>query len=186
MELLQRHIENTRLVPNRAHLLEHFPKNSVVAEIGVGEGGFAEKILALTEPKVLHLIDMWQSERFGADALNAVRTKFADKIESGQVVVHRGDAIDILSSLDDNTFDWVYLDTSHTYDDTLAELELCLLKVKDDGIIAGHDYAAGNVERGLRYGVVEAVNETCIKHDMELAYLTNESRRLLSFAIRKF
>ena len=74
---------------------------------------------------------------------------------------------------------------SHTYDDTLAELALCRLKVKDDGIIAGHDYAAGNVERGLRYGVVEAVNETCIEHDMELAYLTNESRRYLSFAIRK-
>ncbi len=186
MELPQRHIENTRLVPDRAHLLEHFPKNAVVAEIGVAEGGFAEKILAITEPKVLHLIDMWQTERFGADALNAFRAKFADKIESGQVVVHRGASVHILSSFDDNTFDWVYLDTSHTYDDTFAELELCRLKVKDDGIIAGHDYAAGNVERGLRYGVVEAVNETCIKHDMELAYLTNESRRYLSFAIRKF
>ena len=50
-------------------------------------------------------------------------------------------------------------------------------------LIAGHDYASGNIESGLPYGVVEAVNEFCNTHDWRLAYLTNEARRYLSFAI---
>jgi len=185
MDLPQRHIANTKLVADRTALLDYFPKNAVVAEIGVAEGAFSEKILAVTEPRQLHLIDVWDSERFGDDAMRTVLDRFADAIAAGRVVVHRGRSQDVLGAFDDGTFDWVYLDTSHTYADTLAELELCRLKVKDDGLIAGHDYAAGNIESGLRYGVVEAVNETCVKHGLELAYLSNETRRYLSFALRK-
>lgn len=184
MELPEKYIKNTKLVPNRTALLEHFPKNAVVAEIGVAEGSYAEKILSITRPRILHLIDAWESERFGEDAMQTVLERFKDPIESGQVVVHRGRSQDVLKTFEDNTFDWVYLDTSHKYGDTLEELELCRRKVKEDGLIAGHDYTAGNVSSALRYGVVEAVNETCVKHDLEMAFLSNEAGRYLSFAIR--
>lgn len=185
MELSQRHIENTKLVPNRFVLLEHFPKRAVVAEIGVDEGRYAEKILAITEPRALHLIDTWAPAAGGDEKLRSVRVKFAPEIESGRVIVHRGRSVEVLGRFDDDTFDWVYLDTSHKYEDTLAELEVCRAKVKDDGLIAGHDYTAGNIESAIRYGVVEAVNEFCTKYDLALAYLSNEPRRYLSFAIKR-
>ena len=184
MELPEKLIKNTKLVPNRMALLEYFPKNAVVAEIGVAEGSYAEKILSITRPLTLHLIDVWESERFGEDAMQTVLKRFKGPIESGQVVIHRGRSQVVLKTFEDNTFDWVYLDTSHKYEDTLEELEVCRRKVKDDGLIAGHDYTAGNVDSRLRYGVVEAVNETCVKHDLEMVYLSNEAGRYLSFALR--
>ena len=183
MELNEKHIENTKLIANRAQLLEHFPKNAVVAEIGVAEGKYSEKILSTTKPKELHLIDIWDSERFGETAMLAVRDKFKEPIDAGRVAVHRGHSLEVLQGFEDGYFDWVYLDTSHRYRDTLDELECCWLKVRDGGLIAGHDYASGNIESGLPYGVVEAVNEFCNTHDWRLAYLTNEARRYLSFAI---
>ncbi len=185
MELNEKHIENTKLIANRARLLEHFPKNAVVAEIGVAEGKYSEKILSVTEPKELHLIDIWDSGRFGEKAMQAVREKFKEPIDAGRIAVHRGLSLEVLQGFEDGYFDWVYLDTSHRYQETLDELECCRLKVRDGGLIAGHDYASGNIESGLRYGVVEAVNEFCNKHDWRLAYLTNEARRYLSFAITK-
>ncbi len=157
----------------------------MVAEIGVAEGKYSEKILSATEPKELHLIDIWDSERFGETAMQAVRDKFKEPIDSGRITVHRGLSIEVLQDFEDGYFDWVYLDASHRYQDTLDELECCRVKVKDGGLIAGHDYASGNIESGFPYGVVEAVNEFCNKHDWRLAYLTNEARRYLSFAITK-
>jgi len=185
MELTRRHIEDTKLVPNRKVLLEHFPKNAVVAEVGVDEGRYSEKILAITAPRILHLIDPWESERYGERKMKIVGDKFKNQIDSGQVVVHRGRCVDVLRGFADGCLDWVYLDASHRYQETLEELELCRLKVKGEGLIAGHDYTAGNVERAIRYGVVEAVNEICNNYGYRLAYLTNESRRYLSFALRK-
>lgn len=185
MELTHRHIEDTKLVANRTVLLEYFPKHAVVAEVGVDEGRYSEKILAIAAPRVLHLIDPWDSERYGESKMEIVGDKFKKQVDSGQVVIHRGRCVDVLKGFADDYFDWVYLDASHRYRDTLEELEMCRLKVKDGGLIAGHDYAAGNVDRAIRYGVVEAVNEICSKYDYRLAYLTNESRRYLSFALRK-
>lgn len=185
MELAPQHIENTKLIPNRTALLEHFPKHAVVAEVGVDEGHYSEKILKITAPRVLHLIDPWDSERYGDDKMRTVADKFKKQIDSGQVVIHRGHGVEVLTEFPDDTFDWVYLDASHRYRETLEELELCRLKVKGGGLIAGHDYTAGNVERAVQYGVVEAVNEFCGKYDYRLAYLTNEVRRYLSFALRK-
>ncbi|MBI1986511.1 MAG: class I SAM-dependent methyltransferase, partial [Rhodospirillales bacterium] len=40
-------------------------------------------------------------------------------------------------------------------------------------------------DQAIRYGVVEAVNEICNKYDYRLAFLTNEARRYLSFALQK-
>ncbi len=185
MELSQRHIEDTKLVPNRTVLLEHFPKNAVVAEVGVDEGRYSEKILAITKPRTLHLIDPWDSKRYGQGKMKAIGRKFKNQIDAGQVVVHRGRCADVLKEFEDDYFDWVYLDASHRYRETLDELELCHLKVKSGGLIAGHDYSAGNVDRAIHYGVVEAVNEICNKYDYRLAFLTNEARRFLSFALCK-
>ena len=185
MELNEKHIENTKLIANRARLLEHFPKNAVVAEIGVAEGKYSEKILSTTKPKELHLIDIWDSERFGETAMQAVRDKFKEPIEAGRVAVHRGLSLEVLQDFEDGYFDWVYLDTSHRYRDTLDELECCRLKVRDGGLIAGHDYTSGNIESGLRYGGVAAGHAFCYTHNWTVVHLAHEARRNVSFAITK-
>jgi hypothetical protein len=70
------------------------------------------------------------------------------------------------------------------YETTRRELELLRAKMKPGGIIAGHDYAMGNWNGGVRYGVMEAVREFCLTYDWEMIFITHEIHDHPSFAIR--
>ena len=117
--------------------------------------------------------------------MNYVIKRFQKEIDDGTVTIKRGRSEKELKKFDNKYFDWVYIDTAHSYNQTVKELELCRMKVKDGGIIAGHDYCQGNINDALAYGVVQAVNQFCIKFDWEIIYLTHETDRFLSFAIKK-
>lgn len=54
-----------------------------MAEIGVDTGSFSEKILSENPP--LHLIDVWNSERYGLNKKSEVENKFKDYINSKRV-----------------------------------------------------------------------------------------------------
>ena len=179
------HIANTKVVANRNALLSQLPKGGVVAEVGVNEGDFSRRILTYAQPSKLHLIDVWSSDRYHEGLMYVVQNKFATEIAKKVVQIHRGYSTTVLPQFEDHTFDWVYIDTDHTYATTSAELEICAKKVKPGGIIAGHDYITGDWKLRVRYGVVEAVNEFCVKHGWEIAYLTNETHRHVSFALRQ-
>ena len=53
----------------------------------------------------------------------------------------------------DKSLDFVFIDAAHDYESVLTDLELWFPKIRDGGIIAGHDYCE-------HYnGVIKAVNE---------------------------
>ncbi len=185
VDLEEKHVKNTRYIADRFKLLELLPKNAVVAELGVDQGEFSEKIIEICEPAKFHLIDVWASEVYHQGKRKLVEDKFSNAISSGKMELNLGYSTDVVSQFQDAYFDWIYLDTDHTYAVTMAELEAYRSKVKPGGVIAGHDYIVGNWQRMVRYGVVEAVHEFCIKHDWELIYVTAELQNFPSFAIRK-
>jgi len=185
VRLSHKHINNLKVVITREILLKSLPKNSIIAELGVDKGDFSDKIISLTQPKKLYLIDIWDSERYNTDKMVYVKKRFQKEIDTGKVIIIRGTSQKELLKFKDGYFDWVYIDTAHTYQQTVKELELCRLKVNDGGIIAGHDYCQGDINNALVYGVVQAVNQFCIKYNWEFIYLTHETDRKLSFAIRK-
>ncbi len=184
IELTAEYIKNLTIVTNKVALLDVLPKHSIVAEVGVSNGKYSEKILSVTQPKKLHLIDSWAKERY-KDRDLFVEKRFEKEIKLGQVFIYKGFSTTELERFDDGYFDWVYIDTNHTYDTTAKELEICRNKVKTGGLIAGHDYAIGNWDARWRYGVIEAVNEFCVKYNWEMLYLTHESHRCLSYALRQ-
>ncbi len=185
VELREEHIRNLRIVLNRDAFLEALPKGGIVAEAGVDHGDFSEKILKINKPERLHLIDIWSSARYHGGLEKVVRDKFARELSTGKVHIDLGLSTDVLNRFADHYFDWIYIDTDHGYVVTAQELELCMAKVKPDGFIAGHDYVTGNWDGGVRYGVLDAVHEFCVKHGWELFLLTHETNRHLSFAIRR-
>lgn len=185
VELEQKHIANLRIVLNREAFLEAMPKGGIVAEAGVDHGDFSARILSITRPKKLHLIDVWSSKRYHDGLQKHVRDRFATQITAGQVQIDLGLSTEVLPGYPDGYFDWIYIDTDHGYRVTADELELSRNKVRRGGIIAGHDYITSNFNGGVRYGVVEAVHEFCVRHDWELILLTHETDRHLSFAIRE-
>lgn len=184
-ELSAKHIMNLKAVENRSALLEHLPPNGIVAEIGVDHGDFSEEILKITKPARLHLIDIWNSDRYPRELMELINKKFEKEIGQQQVEINLGLSVDVGQRFPDHYFDWVYIDTAHTYEVTRDELEVYSRKVKPGGLIAGHDFVRGNWIKGSRYGVIEAVYEFCYKHDWELAYLSMENGGAPSFAIRQ-
>lgn len=184
VELEAVHVSELKTLTNRDILLENLPRQAVVAEIGVFKGDFSQKILNTTDPVVLHLIDSWGGTT-GTTNLELVRQRFAPEISAGKVRLHRQKSIAALGQFPDHYFDWVYLDTDHSYPTTAAELALCARVVKPSGWIAGHDYVTGNWNGGVRYGVVEAVNAFCVRENWAFRYLTAETHRHLSFAIQR-
>lgn len=178
-------IRNTKLLLNRNDLLKMLPKQGVVAELGVDEGTFSEKILNICHPKKLVLVDFWGTERYNLQKRKGVEEKFSSQIESGEVQIEIGFSTKVGERFQNDYFDWIYIDTDHSYETTIKELELWAPKVKADGIIAGHDYIIGNWNDMIRYGVIEAVYEFCSKHHWEIIFLTMEHDAHPSFAIKK-
>lgn len=182
LELTPEHIRNLRILTDREAFLAVLPKHSYVAEIGVARGDFSKRILEITKPKKLHLIDSWAHDDRYLDLGDFIKDRFQQEIKLGIVHVHRGISTEAMQKFESKIFDWVYIDTNHDYNTTTRELEICRTLVKSDGIIAGHDYVTYSWLGQNRFGVVEAVHEFCLKHYWEMIYLTHESHRHLSFA----
>ncbi|MBY6294545.1 class I SAM-dependent methyltransferase [Nanohaloarchaea archaeon H01] len=183
-ELNQRNVKG-ELIRDRSDLLDKLPKGGKIAEIGVANGDFSKKILEKCQPEKLILIDLWKFKRYDEDMLEEVKRKFESKIEEGKIEIVRKDSKEALKDFKDNYFDWVYIDTDHSYETTREELKLSEEKVKDEGLIAGHDYARSNSKIESRYGVIPAVKEFCVKNNWRLNFLTLEHNINPSFVLEK-
>jgi hypothetical protein len=186
-----------RRAVRRDFLLELVPKDAVCVEVGVFDGVLSERILALTGPRKLHLVDPWYTKADGtlfdgpaqqfasaqqaSDALETqyqrVRMLLEREIESGQVVIHRMLSHEAAPLFDDAHFDWAYLDASHYYDDVKVDLEAWFPKVKAGGFITGDDY---DRQGFWDHGVTRAVDEFVETHAVEVVALRNHQ-----FVLRK-
>ncbi len=184
VKLQEIHIANLKPLVDRQALLAHLPKAGNVCELGVNEGDFSADILRITRPRTLKLVDPWDSRRYGEKKYQAVAKRFSAEIASGQVELLRGYSTGIGPQIADGSLDWVYVDTTHSYELTRDELRLYASKLIPGGILAGHDYQMGNFRKGIVYGVIEAVQEFCVREDWEFVFLTMESVAP-SFGIRK-
>lgn len=178
------HTENCRVLPDRRDLLRHLPKGGIAAEIGAAFGDFSKEIFALNQPAQLHLIDAWETQRY-RKGLDQIKDDLADKIAAEALVIHQGYSTERLAECADDFFDWVYIDTNHTYETTYQELVLSAQKTKPQGLIAGHDFCTGNIVKPVLYGVVQAVNEFCVKHGWQYRYITLESHGHFSFCLSR-
>lgn len=163
----------------RNWLLERFPKGSSGAEIGVWRGDFSAQILVVVRPRLLHLIDPWQSAADEAHAgtfydrpqrqmdsvYESVLSRLADAIANGVAVVHRATSADAAAAIPDASLDWVYIDGDHSYSAVSADIRTYKQKVVPGGLVAGDDYADGGMFKG---GVKRAVDEALASGELEL------------------
>ena len=54
VSLSRDHVARARLVASREELLEFMPRGGVVAEVGVADGNFSQRILDIVKPRTLH------------------------------------------------------------------------------------------------------------------------------------
>ncbi len=163
-------------------VLELLQPDTVGAELGVFAGAFSRVILEAVRPRVLHLVDPWWAA-FGETypdwgdytdhgklttraAHEAAVLRSDAARERCEVQVHVAGSQQWLASLPDESLDWAYLDTTHTFEDTLAELTLLARTVRADGLILGDDYWIDPA--GWHYGVLRAVHAFVRSHPYQL------------------
>jgi hypothetical protein len=66
-------------------------------------------------------------------------------IENTKINFHKSDSIEFLNSCADETYDLIYIDTTHDYGRTKKEIKLAYNKIKTNGYLAGHDYNSDGV-----------------------------------------
>lgn len=132
-------------------------KNLVGVEIGVERGNNALNILQTLDIKTLYLVDPFcfiydtdgnlVEEKSGANAIEGearyLLTPFSDKI-----VWIKGYSTEVLDQIPNN-IDFVYIDGNHSYEYVKRDIECYYPKVKDLGIIGGHDLDNPNVRKAV-------------------------------------
>lgn len=63
----------------------------------------------------------------------------AEKHFPGRVDIMRMSTLQAASLVDDESLDFVFIDADHTYDAAMADIKAWTPKVRDGGMIAGHD-----------------------------------------------
>jgi len=137
----------------------------VGAEIGVYAAANSLNILQNLDIKRLYLIDPYKTYgglakvggtesdedfRKVKEYAHKVLSQFEDKIV--WIEDFSSTAVDKI----DEELDFVYIDANHEYEYVKKDLISFYPKVKDGGLIAGHDYDEGDEEKN---GVIQAVNE---------------------------
>jgi hypothetical protein len=130
------------------------------AEIGVAFGGHSEAILKSTTIKRLYGVDPYTNSPGYDDPMNLPQAEFDElyrytlerltAFRQRFVLIRKPSkeaALEIGEKLD-----FVYIDADHSYNGVLADLGIWFHKIRDDGVIGGHDYAHPNFP-GVRQAI---------------------------------
>jgi hypothetical protein len=170
----------------RTELLDLIPENSTILEIGVFKGDFSKEIINKTKFKKLFFVDIWQGE-YGSGDKDGNNHLIVESMESVYISLYkqvldnpdihfiRMDSTNFLKNWYDKYFDAIYVDGDHTEEMVYSDLVLSLDKIKNGGLLMGHDY-------GSCWGVTNAVTKFCKEYNQPLIGLAMD--RCQSFVIK--
>jgi precorrin-6B methylase 2 len=158
--LPQHLVQNCRVYSDRYALLEALPREGIVAEVGTDRGDFAARIMAVTQPRVLHLFEI--------DIARIKPENVTEHVTAGRCQIHAGDASELLLSSADESFDWIYLDAFSDYEGVRRIISAAAAKIRPGGLMVFNDYAVWSVSSMRRCGVAKAANEFAIANGWSL------------------
>ena len=156
------------------------PKNLKWAEIGVFKGEFSDKILTITDPVLIYLVDPWERPAVngGKDGnydewindmpalCHQLQNKYLDdprvifwRVYSDEFFRHMISANGKINA--------IYIDAEHDYESVKKDLKNALQITTH--YILGHDYVSPRFE-----GCVQAVDEFCKENDLRINILTED------------
>jgi len=172
MDHFYQHLEGWFTFPGLySHVVNTCPTNSHFVEVGAFLGKSASfmavEIINSGKPIKFDCVDTWQgSIEHGLTTEEQHKwlyNKFLQNIEPVKNVINpiKAFSVDAAKQYTDNSLDFVFIDAGHEYEDVKADLEAWYPKVKQGGIIAGHDYFdPADPEHGYKFpGVKRAVDE---------------------------
>lgn len=162
----------------REELLELIPKGGICAEIGVFKGDFSRVIHQTITPKRFFLVDIFEGITCSGDkhGNNIVYIDLSipyedlkkEYIKMSEVEIVKSNSKNFFENIPDNFLDFIYIDGDHSYEGCKLDIEYSRKKVKNNGIIAGHDYC------DRFYGTVRAVNEFVSEYNLNFKVTTED------------
>lgn len=126
------------------------PNKSRIVEVGVADGHsaifLAETLTDLGKEFEMYLVE---SMDYGGD--EQANTIIKNIIRSGlkNITLIQSGSLDASCKWPDGWAHFVFIDASHLYEETKADIRLWIRKVVDGGVLAGHDYNAEAVNRAV-------------------------------------
>lgn len=165
-------MNNVNFLRTRTDLINLIPDNSIILEIGVFKGEFSKEIIKLKKFKELYLVDIWLGAYGSGDKdgnnhtiienmESVYMSLYKQTINRPDIHILRIDSNNFLKNWDDNYFDVIYIDGDHTEEVVYDDLVLSFGKIKDGGLLMGHDYASCS-------GVTNAVNRFCENYNQKI------------------
>lgn len=120
-------------------------------EVGTEGGKFAECLLRKIPQLKLHCVDCWEGyEGYRANMQSQQAEYYQKAIQrlapySDRCVLIKKYSMDALSSFEDESLDFVYIDGNHDFVNVTKDIDGWTKKVKKGGIIAGHDFTRNDV-----------------------------------------
>lgn len=120
------------------------------AEIGVERGLYAEVLCKANPDLYLTCVDAWQAyrgyrEHVSQDKLDGFYAETRDRLKHYCVNVLRMWSAEAAANVANESLDFCYLDSNHTFAYVVADLAAWVPKVRSGGIVAGHDYGRSSV-----------------------------------------
>ena len=161
-EFLQDYIKSKN--PNRNKFFErYFPKNGIVVEIGVDRGRNSQRIFDLLKPAKMYLVDAWdyyltQTRYYTKNEILIAKQMFLTTQLHTMSLWENNEKVTIInlestkaaSNFEDSYFDLIYIDANHSFEAVTKDLIAWYPKLKQTGIIAGHDWNHLSVENAVK------------------------------------
>jgi hypothetical protein len=154
-----------------SNMIKKFGDNSHFVEVGSWKGRssvyMGVEIINSNLNIKFDCVDTWEGseEHLDMDIIknNQLYDLFLNNIEPVKSVINpiRKTSLEASKDYKDESLDFVFIDASHKYEDVLDDINAWLPKIKNGGIIAGHDYGHSSVNK--------AVNDFFVKKDFTIS-----------------
>mgnify|MGYP001602773977 CR=1 FL=1 len=122
-------------------------------EVGVNKGYNATYICDIIKPKILYLIDPWNNFFDPASGEVIGETQYFTTKELLKPFpcckIIKDISYNAVNTFDNESLDFVYIDSEHTYPSVLQEVKQWYPKVKKGGILSGHDFTQLQVKNAI-------------------------------------
>lgn len=154
-------LTNTKVFGDRFSAIEYVvPNNPRYLEVGVGDGHYSEHIVKYKKPVLMDLLDRYNTPDYiyGQYSAETHESFIKEKFKDQNVNTFKGESKDVMKSLLENKYDYIYLDASHDFDGVSTELVFASTMLDNDGVIGINDYTYFSPIDKSEYEVIEAVN----------------------------
>ena len=143
-----------------SYLLHLIEKNNfkTIAEVGVKFGRTTFFLLDNVHDLVIHAVDLDISMFYNEE----IKSKYKDRL-----IPIKGYSYNVADQLPNNSMDLIFIDADHSYESVKKDILAYTPKLKDNGILSGHDIDYPGVNKAVRELIKDfdvGPNNVWIKH----------------------